>query len=154
MLICGYTEGQLENADEVAAAEAAAASAAQSSAEEEIMPLELEPQIEFVPHEHTDDCYTEVYTLTCMEEEHVHDDDCYDPEDGTLICEKFEHTHDESCYTTEYELTCGLEEGELVEQVVEPTQSAELAAMAVAEPVALEPTVDTVEPIYHHHTSS
>lgn len=154
VLICGYMEGQLENADEVAAAEAAAASAAQSSAEEEIMPLELEPQIEFVPHEHTDDCYTEVQTLTCMEEEHVHDDDCYDPEDGTLICEKFEHTHDESCYTTEYELTCGLEEGELVEQVVEPTQSAELVAMAVAEPVALEPVVDTVEPIYHHHTDA
>lgn len=154
VLICGYTEGQLENADEVAAAEAVAASAAQSSAEEEIMPLELEPQIEFVPHEHTDDCYTEVQTLTCMEEEHVHDDDCYDPEDGTLICEKFEHTHDESCYTTEYELTCGLEEGELVEQVVEPTQTAELVAMAVAEPVALEPVVDTVEPIYHHHTDA
>lgn len=154
VLICGYTEGQLENADEVAAAEAAAASAAQSSAEEEIMPLELEPQIEFVPHEHTDDCYTEVQTLTCMEEEHIHDDDCYDPEDGTLICEKFEHTHDESCYTTEYELTCGLEEGELVEQVVEPTQTAELVAMAVAEPVALEPVVDTVEPIYHHHTDA
>lgn len=154
VLICGYTEGQLENADEVAAAEAAAASAAQSSAEEEIMPLELEPQIEFVPHEHTDDCYTEVQTLTCMEEEHVHDDDCYDLEDGTLICEKFEHTHDESCYTTEYELTCGLEEGELVEQVVEPTQTAELVAMAVAEPVALEPVVDTVEPIYHHHTDA
>ena len=154
VLICGYAEGQLENADEVAAAEAAASSAAQSSAEEEIMPLELEPQIEFVPHEHTDDCYTEVQTLTCLEEEHVHDDDCYDPEDGSLICEKFEHTHDESCYTTEYELTCGLEEGELVEQVVEPTQTAELVAMAVAEPVALEPVVDTVEPIYHHHTDA
>ena len=154
VLICGYTEGQLENADEVAAAEAAAASAAQSSAEEEIMPLELEPQIEFVPHEHTDDCYTEVQTLTCLEEEHVHDDNCYDPEDGTLICEKFEHTHDESCYTTEYELTCGLQDGELVEQVVEPTQTAELVAMAVAEPVALEPVVDTVEPIYHHHTDA
>lgn len=154
VLICGYAEGELENADEVAAAEAAAASAAQSSTEEEIMPLELEPQIEFVPHEHTDDCYTEVQTLTCLEEEHVHDDDCYDPEDGSLICEKFEHTHDESCYTTEYELTCGLEEGELVEQVVEPTQTAELVAMAVAEPVALEPVVDTVEPIYHHHTDA
>ena len=149
VLICGYAEGELENADEVAAA-----SAAQSSAEEEIMPLELEPQIEFVPHEHTDDCYTEVQTLTCLEEEHVHDDDCYDPEDGSLICEKFEHTHDESCYTTEYELTCGLQDGELVEQVVEPTQTAELVAMAVAEPVALEPVVDTVEPIYHHHTDA
>lgn len=150
VLTCGYNEGDLENAAEVAAAEAD-----QPSAEDEIMPLSLEPQIEFVPHEHTDDCYTEVQTLTCMEEEHVHDDDCFDPEDGNrLICDKFEHTHDESCYTTEYELTCGLEEGELVEQVVEPTQSAALAAMAAAKPVALEPVVDTVEPIYHHHTDA
>ena len=150
VLTCGYEEGELENADEVAAA----AATSQPTVEEEPAPLALEPQIEFVPHEHTEDCYTEVQTLTCMEEEHVHGDDCFDPEDGSLICEKFEHTHDESCYTTEYELTCGLEEGELVEQVVEPTQSAELAAMAVAEPVALEPAVDTVEPIYHHHTDA
>ena len=150
VLTCGYEEGELENADEVAAA----AATSQPTVEAEPAPLSLEPQIEFVPHEHTEDCYTEVQTLTCMEEEHVHDDDCFDPEDGTLICEKFEHTHDENCYTTEYELTCGLEEGELVEQVVEPTQSAELAAMAVAEPVALEPMVDTVEPIYHHHTDA
>lgn len=150
VLICGYEEGELENADELAAA----AATSQPTVEAEPAPLALEPQIEFVPHEHTEDCYTEVQTLTCMEEEHVHGDDCFDPEDGTLICEKFEHTHDENCYTTEYELTCGLEEGELVEQVVEPTQSAELAAMAVAEPVALEPTVDTVEPIYHHHTDA
>ena len=151
VLTCGYEEGELENADEVATA---AAATSQPSIEEEPAPLSLEPQIEFVPHEHTDDCYTEVQTLTCMEEEHVHGDDCFDPEDGSLICDKFEHTHDESCYTTEYELTCGLEEGELVEQVVEPTQSAELAAMAVAEPVALAPMVDTVEPIYHHHTDA
>lgn len=150
VLTCGYEEGELENADEVAAA----AATSQPTVEAEPMPLALEPQIEFVPHEHTEDCYTEVQTLTCMEEEHVHGDDCFDPEDGSLICDKFEHTHDESCYTTEYELTCGLEEGELVEQVVEPTQSAELAAMAVAEPVALEPAVDTVEPIYHHHTDA
>lgn len=149
VLTCGYEEGELENADEVAAA-----ATSQPTIEEEPAPLSLEPQIEFVPHEHTDDCYTEVQTLTCMEEEHVHDDDCFDPEDGSLICDKFEHTHDESCYTTEYELTCGLEEGELVEQVVEPTQSAALAAMAVAEPVALAPMVDTVEPIYHHHTDA
>ena len=150
VLTCGYEEGELENADEVAAA----AATSQPTVEAEPAPLALEPQIEFVPHEHTDDCYTEVQTLTCMEEEHVHGDDCFDPEDGTLICDKFEHTHDENCYTTEYELTCGLEEGELVEQVVEPTQSAELAAMAVAEPVALAPAVDTVEPIYHHHTDA
>ena len=150
VLTCGYEEGELENADELAAA----AATSQPSIEEEPAPLSLEPQIEFVPHEHTDDCYTEVQTLTCMEEEHVHGDDCFDPEDGSLICDKFEHTHDESCYITEYELTCGLQDGELVEQVVEPTQSAELAAMAVAEPVALAPMVDTVEPIYHHHTDA
>ena len=150
VLTCGYEEGELENADEVAAA----AATSQPTVEAEPAPLSLEPQIEFVPHEHTEDCYTEVQTLTCMEEEHVHGDDCFDPEDGSLICDKFEHTHDESCYTTEYELTCGLEEGELVEQVVEPTQTAELVAMAVAEPVALEPVVDTVEPIYHHHTDA
>ena len=151
VLTCGYEEGELENADEVATA---AAATSQPTIEEEPAPLSLEPQIEFVPHEHTDDCYTEVQTLTCMEEEHVHGVDCFDPEDGSLICDKFEHTHDESCYTTEYELTCGLQDGELVEQVVEPTQSAELAAMAVAEPVALAPMVDTVEPIYHHHTDA
>ena len=150
VLTCGYEEGELENADEVAAA----AATSQPTVEAEPAPLSLEPQIEFVPHEHTEDCYTEVQTLTCMEEEHVHGDDCFDPEDGSLICDKFEHIHDESCYTTEYELTCGLQEGELVEQVVEPTQSAELAAMAVAEPVALAPMVDTVEPIYHHHTDA
>ena len=150
VLTCGYEEGELENADELAAA----AATSQPTVEAEPAPLSLEPQIEFVPHEHTEDCYTEVQTLTCMEEEHVHGDDCFDPEDGSLICDKFEHTHDESCYTTEYELTCGLEEGELVEQVVEPTQSAALAAMAVAEPVALAPMVDTVEPIYHHHTDA
>lgn len=119
VLTCGYEESELENADEVAAA----AATSQPTVEAEPAPLSLEPQIEFVPHEHTEDCYTEVQTLTCMEEEHVHGDDCFDPEDGSLICDKFEHTHDESCYTTEYELTCGLEEGELVEQVVEPTRA-------------------------------
>lgn len=84
VLTCGYEEGELENADEVAAA----AATSQPTVEEEPAPLALEPQIEFVPHEHTEDCYTEVQTLTCMEEEHVHGDDCFDPEDGTLICEK------------------------------------------------------------------
>ena len=68
VLTCGYEEGELENADEVAAA----AATSQPTVEAEPAPLSLEPQIEFVPHEHTDDCYTEVQTLTCMEEEHVH----------------------------------------------------------------------------------
>ena len=92
VLTCGYEEGELENADEVAAA----AATSQPTVEAEPMPLSLEPQIEFVPHAHTEDCYTEVQTLPCMEEAHVHDDDCFDPEDGSLICDIFEHTHDES----------------------------------------------------------
>lgn len=55
--------------------------------------------------------------LTCLEEEHTHDDSCFDEDGVTFICDKFEHTHDDSCYTTTYELVCGLEEGELVEEV-------------------------------------
>ena len=74
VLTCGYEEGELENADELAAA----AATSQPTVEAEPAPLALEPQIEFVPHEHTEDCYTEVQTLTCMEEEHVHGDDCFD----------------------------------------------------------------------------
>ena len=81
VLTCGYEEGELENADEVAAA----AATSQPTVEAESMPLALEPQIEFVPHEHTEDCYTEVQPLTCMEEEHVHDDDCFDPADGVTL---------------------------------------------------------------------
>ena len=154
MLVCGYNEGELENPDAVVTEPSTDDSTGDSgialySAE----PVTLEPQIEWVPHEHTDECYTEVQTLTCLEEEHVHDDDCFDPEDGSLICDKFEHTHDESCYTTEYELTCGLEDGELVEQVVEPTESAALFEMAAAAPVAVALPVDTGEElVYHHHT--
>lgn len=81
VLTCGYEEGELENADELAAA----AATSQPTVEAEPAPLSLEPQIEFVPHEHTEDCYTEVQTLTCMEEEHVHGDDCFDPEDGVTL---------------------------------------------------------------------
>ena len=148
VLTCGYEEGELENADEVAAA----AATSQPTVEAEPAPLSLEPQIEFVPHEHTDDCYTEVQTLTCMEEEHVHDDDCFDPEDGSLICELFEHTHDDSCYTTTYELVCGLEEGELVEEVNPDYDPVAL----FEEPVAAKPVVvdPVIEPPVHHHTDA
>ena len=33
-----------------------------------------------------------------------------------LIAAVRTHIHDDSCYTTEYELVCGLDEGELVEE--------------------------------------
>ena len=108
-----------------------------------------EPEYIFVPHEHTDDCYQEVQELTCLEEEHTHTDDCFDPEDGSLICELFEHTHDDSCYTTTYELVCGLEEGELVEEVNPDYDPVALFEEPVAaKPVVVDPVIET--PVHHH----
>ena len=46
-----------------------------------------EPEYIFVPHEHTDDCYQEVRELTCLEEEHTHDDSCFDEDGVTFICD-------------------------------------------------------------------
>ena len=108
-----------------------------------------EPEYIFVPHEHTDDCYQEVQELTCREEEHEHTDDCFDPEDGSLICDQFEHTHDDSCYTTTYELVCGLEEGELVEEVNPDYDPVALFEEPVAaKPVVVDPVIET--PVHHH----
>lgn len=108
-----------------------------------------EPEYIFVPHEHTDDCYQEVQELTCLEEEHTHTDDCFDPEDGSLICDLFEHTHDDSCYTTTYELVCGLEEGELVEEVNPDYDPVALFEEPVAaKPVVVDPVIET--PVHHH----
>ena len=108
-----------------------------------------EPEYIFVPHEHTDDCYQEVQELTCREEEHTHTDDCFDPEDGSLICDLFEHTHDDSCYTTTYELVCGLEEGELVEEVNPDYDPVALFEEPVAaKPVVVDPVIET--PVHHH----
>ena len=97
---------------------------------------------------------TEVPVLTCFEEEHVHTDDCFDPEDGSLICDQFEHTHDDSCYTIEYEteeqLVCGLEEGELVEELnpdYNPVAMFEAPA-AAAKPVVVAPVAEG--PVHHH----
>ena len=108
-----------------------------------------EPEYIFVPHEHTSDCYQEVQELTCREEEHTHTDDCFDPEDGSLICDLFEHTHDDSCYTTTYELVCGLEEGELVEEVNPDYDPVALFEEPVAaKPVVVDPVIET--PVHHH----
>ena len=108
-----------------------------------------EPEYIFVPHEHTDDCYQEVQELTCLEEEHTHTDDCFDPEDGSLICDLFEHTHDDNCYTTTYELVCGLEEGELVEEVNPDYDPVALFEEPVAaKPVVVDPVIET--PVHHH----
>lgn len=108
-----------------------------------------EPEYIFVPHEHTDDCYQEVRELTCLEEEHTHDDSCFDEDGVTFICDKFEHTHDDSCYTTTYELVCGLEEGELVEEVNPDYDPVALFEEPVAaKPVVVDPVIET--PVHHH----
>ena len=102
------------------------------------------------PHIHTDECYEERQVLDCLEEEHVHDDDCFDPETNELICDKFEHTHTDSCYTTERELVCGLEEGELVETPVEMTVQVPVERPVVITAPMAEPGVADTAPIHYH----
>ena len=157
-LVCGYEEGEPEdwNAtmtddgisfdDTFGMDDAAFGVDADDSG---IAAYSAEPEYIFVPHEHTDDCYQEVQELTCLEEEHTHTDDCFDPEDGSLICDLFEHTHDDSCYTTTYELVCGLEEGELVEEVNPDYDPVALfEAPVAAKPVVVDPVTET--PVHHH----
>ena len=161
VLVCGYEEGEPEDWNATKPDDSAFPDAdygvEQSEADIAAYSAEPEPEYIFVPHQHTDDCYQEVKTLTCYEEEHVHTDDCFDPEDGSLICDLFEHTHDDSCYTTEYELVCGLEEGELVEEPNPDYVPVDEEASAVFDDaVALQPVVDdsSLDTPVHHHTDA
>ena len=161
VLVCGYEEGEPEDWNATKPDDSAFPDADygvdQSDADIAAYSAEPEPEYIFVPHQHTDDCYQEVKTLTCYEEEHVHTDDCFDPEDGSLICDLFEHTHDDSCYTTEYELVCGLEEGELVEEPNPDYVPVDEEASAVFDDaVALQPVVDdsSLDTPVHHHTDA
>lgn len=151
VLVCGYEEGQPEDWNATFDDSASLDESFGVDAEDDGIALfSAEPEYIYVPHEHTDDCYQEVKTLTCLEEEHVHGDDCFDPEDGSLICEQFEHVHDDSCYTTDYELVCGLEDGELVEEL----NPAYTAVAAFEAPVAAKPVVvsPVIEAPLHYHT--
>lgn len=161
VLVCGYEEGEPEDWNATKPDDSAFPDAdygvEQSDADIAAHSAEPEPEYIFVPHQHTDDCYQEVKTLTCYEEEHVHTDDCFDPEDGSLICDLFEHTHDDSCYTIEYELVCGLEEGELVEEPNPDYVPVDEEASAVFDDaVALQPVVDdsSLDTPVHHHTDA
>ena len=150
VLVCGYEEGQPEDWNATFDDSASLDESIGVDAEDDGIALFFaEPEYIYVPHEHTDDCYQEVKTLTCLEEEHVHGDDCFDPEDGSLICEQFEHVHDDSCYTTDYELVCGLEDGELVEEL-NPAYTAVAAfeAPVAAKPVVVSPVIEA--PIHYH----
>ena len=161
VLVCGYEEGEPEDWNATKPDDSAFPDAdygvEQSDADIAAYSAEPEPEYIFVPHQHTDDCYQEVKTLTCYQEEHVHTDDCFDPEDGSLICDLFEHTHDDSCYTIEYELVCGLEEGELVEEPNPDYVPVDEEAFAVFDDaVALQPVVDdsSLDTPVHHHTDA
>ena len=150
VLVCGYEEGQPEDWNATFDDSALLDESFGVDAEDDGIALfSAEPEYIYVPHEHTDDCYQEVKTLTCLEGEHVHGDDCFDPEDGSLICEQFEHVHDDSCYTTDYELVCGLEDGELVEEL-NPAYTAVAAfeAPVAAKPVVVSPVIEA--PIHYH----
>ena len=159
VLVCGYEEGEPEDCNATKPDDSAFPDAdyGVEQSDADIAAYSAEPEYIFVPHQHTDDCYQEVKTLTCYEEEHVHTDDCFDPEDGSLICDLFEHTHDDSCYTVEYELVCGLEEGELVEEPNPDYVPVDEEAFAVFDDaVALQPVVDdsSLDTPVHHHTDA
>lgn len=161
VLVCGYEEGEPEDWNATKPDDSAFLDTdygvEQSDADIAAYSAEPEPEYIFVPHQHTDDCYQEVKTLTCYQEEHVHTDDCFDPEDGSLICDLFEHTHDDSCYSIEYELVCGLEEGELVEEPNPDYVPVDEEAFAVFDDaVALQPVVDdsSLDTPVHHHTDA
>ncbi len=141
VLVCGYEEGQPETVE---------ASADSTPTEVEYYTLEPEePEPVLEPHLHTEECYAERLVLDCYEEEHTHGDECFDEETGALICDKFEHTHNDSCYTVEYDLICGLEEGQLVEQ---PAQEEDL--QEAQRPVVDLPQEEPTETVLHHHTEA
>ena len=94
-------------------------------------------------HIHGDDCYKEENVYICgMEddESHAHTAECISTE-RVLICEQEEHTHDEACYETAEtgQLICGMEEhshsegceGKSEEQVAAPEETESAKAKAV-----------------------
>ena len=150
-LVCGYEEGEPEDWNATMTDDGMSFDDTfdMDADDPGIAAYSAEPEYIFVPHEHTDDCYQEVQELTCLEEEHTHDDSCFDEDGVTFICDKFEHTHDDSCYTTTYELVCGLKEGELVEEVNPDYDPVALFEEPVAaKPVVVDPVIET--PVHHH----
>ena len=166
VLVCGYEEGEPEYDAAVPDTSFDSAFAVDAGNDPDISTYAAEPEPEyiFVPHEHTDDCWQEVRTLTCYEEEHEHTDDCFDEDGVTFICDKFEHVHDDNCYNIEYELVCGLSEGELVEEPNPDYVAADEDAFAVFDSgISALPAMD-LKPVVaddsspdvpvHHHTSA
>lgn len=152
VLVCGYEEGMPE--DSTAALPEDGMLDTDYGVDGEELSDEPEPLAEQPVHVHTQDCYEERQVLDCMEEEHEHTDECFDPEDGSLICEIFPHTHTESCYTTQYELVCGMEEGE-PEQAADPAFALyEEETTLPAVPEDVPEAAGSEEVPVHHHTEA
>lgn len=147
-LICGFEEGEISDAqadgaeDADAPASADAVSTKTETRIETVTTTEIQSVLVDEGHVHTDDCYEEVTTLTCGQEESE------------------DHTHTDACYETELVLTCGQEEREPVYEdrevevekevevevevpVEEPAQDA--PADSVSEAPSAEPHVHTEE---------
>ena len=150
VLVCGYEEGEPEDWNATMPDDSMNIddSFGVDTSDSDIAAYSAEPEYIFVPHEHTDECYQEVRELNCFQEEHEHTDDCFDPEDGSLICDLFEHTHDDSCYSISYELVCGLEEGELVEELNPDYVPVQFEEPVAAKPVVVSPVIEA--PIHYH----
>ena len=67
-------------------------------------------------HVHTKACFQIRDVLTCTED-HEHTSECYEQKE-VPVCGKEEHTHSDSCYNTE--LICGMEDGQILENVQKP----------------------------------
>ena len=149
VLVCGYEEGMPE--DPTAALPEDGMLDVDYGVDGDELSQEPEPMAEQPVHHHTQDCYEERQVLDCTEEEHEHTDECFDPEDGSLICELFPHTHTESCYTTQYELVCGMEEGE-PEQAADPDSALyeEETTLPAAPEDVPEAAVSEEVPVHHH----
>ena len=82
-------------------------------------------------HTHSDECYQTETVLVCEleeNEEHTHSEECYEQQE-VLICDLEEsegHTHTDECYPDpEPVLICGLEEGEIDEELIEVPEEPE-----------------------------
>lgn len=108
-------EGESTEAGAAEPEESTAPAEQESSAESiESSEAGTESSVENAGHVHTDECYEEVKTLICGEQElHTHDDSCYDEEcfdeDGNLIegsrpscglLQLEEHVHTKECFKT------------------------------------------------------
>ena len=123
---------------------------------------------EIPEHVHDSSCYTETRTLVCGREEstgHQHTEECYSQGAGDEpVCGMEEHVHGEECYTetvtTDTELICGHEEGEVISPEVwsEPVYgdpvTDEETGEVISEGELIEEAHLVSEAEIHHHSDA